>query len=456
MSSKRKVSGLSMGTSNLIMSVIALVIAVILIISLFKLSATYHDVVKHTDQYMDLKPEIEELEKASDYLTEQVRLYVITEDEVHINNYLHEVRVDKRREDSLSRIGEVLDGTLSYQNLKRAFDESYDLMNLEYHAMALVLNKNGSDITTFEVDYPLLEDELSLSDEEKYAKAINLVFGDTYQSKKETIKTSVEGSAQELDNILKERVHTSAEELKNIMIFQQAVILVLILFLGSLFTYVVVRVVLPLRHGVGYILGGREVKLEGIREYKYLANAYNIMRTKNQHNKEVLTYEVEHDKLTGLYNRHGYDTLYANLDLESTAYMLIDVDNFKKINDMYGHAVGDKVLKKVSSTLKKYFRNDDYLCRIGGDEFAVLLVNCGKEFSDQLKEKSQSINITLQVKEEDIPPVSISIGLAFGEKDDNTDTLFRKADTALYNTKKQGRSGISIFEDEEENKNANA
>ena len=136
--------------------------------------------------------------------------------------------------------------------------------------------------------------------------------------------------------------------------------------------------------------------------------------------------------------------------------MLIDVDNFKKINDIYGHAVGDKVLKKVSSTLKKYFRNDDYLCRIGGDEFAVLLVNCGKEFADQLKEKSQSINITLQVKEEDVPPVSISIGLAFGEKNDNTDTLFRKADTALYNTKKQGRSGISIFEDEEENKNANA
>ena len=198
-----------MGTSNLIMSIFALIIAIILIISLFKLSATYHDVVRNTDQYMDLKPEIEELEKASDYLTEQVRLYVITEDEEHINNYLYEARVDKRREDSLTRIGEVLDGTLSYQNLKRAFDESYDLMNLEYHAMALVLNKNGSDITTFGVDYPLLEDELSLNGEEKYAKAINLVFGDTYQSKKETIKTSVEGSAQELDNILKERVHTS-------------------------------------------------------------------------------------------------------------------------------------------------------------------------------------------------------------------------------------------------------
>ena len=289
MSSKKKVSGLSMSTSNLIMSIFALIIAIILIISLFKLSATYHDVVRNTDQYMDLKPEIEELEKASDYLTEQVRLYVITEDEEHINNYLYEARVDKRREDSLTKIGEVLEGSLSYQNLKSAFDESYDLMNLEYHAMALVLSKNGKDIATFDVEYPLSDAEINLSGEEKYAKAIDLVFGDAYQSKKEAIITGVEGSAQELDNILKDRVHNSAEELKNIMIFQQAVITLLILFLGTLFTYVVVRVVIPLRHGVGYILAGKEIHLEGIREYKYLANAYNIMRTKNQHNKEVLT-----------------------------------------------------------------------------------------------------------------------------------------------------------------------
>lgn len=449
MSKKKKVSGLSMGTSNLIMSVIALIIAVVLIISLFQLSSTYHAVVNHTEEYMDLKPEIEELEQASDFLTEEVRLYVITEEDVHINHYLHEANVDKRREDSLAKIGEVLDGTPAYQNLKNAFDESYDLMTLEYNAMALVLAKNNQDISEFGIDYTLSDADINLSADEKYEKAIDLVFGETYVSKKLTIRDNVEKSAKELDNILKDRVDNSTVKLKNIMIFQQSVILVLILFLASLFTYVVVRVVLPLRHGVGYILSGKEVKLEGIREYKYLANAYNIMRTKNQHNKEVLTYEVEHDKLTGLYNRHGYDTLYSKLDLESTAYMLIDVDNFKKINDIYGHAVGDKVLKKVSSTLKKYFRNDDYLCRIGGDEFAVLLVNCGKEFADQLKEKSQSININLQVKEEDIPPVSISIGLAFGEKNDDTDTLFRKADTALYNTKKQGRSGISIFEDED-------
>lgn len=450
MSEKKRVSGLSMSTSNLIMSIIALIIAIILIVSVFQLAATYHDVVQHTDEYMELRPEIEELARASDYLTEEVRLFVITENDEHISHYLHEANVDQRRENSLSKIANVLEGSLAYQNLKKAFDESYDLMTLEYNAMTLVLKNNNKEISEFGIDYQLSNEDLALSEEDKYAKAIDLVFGDTYISKKLAIRASVDSSVEELDNILEDRVNTSTTQLKNIMIYQQSIILVLILFLASLFTYVVVRVVLPLRHGVGYILRGQDVKLEGIKEYKYLANAYNLMRAKNRQNNELLTYEVEHDKLTGLYNRNGYDTLYSSLDLESTAYMLIDVDNFKKINDIYGHAVGDKVLKKVSATLKKYFRNDDYLCRIGGDEFAVLLVNCGKDSAEKLKEKSQSINVNLQDKDEDIPPVSISIGLAFGEKDDNTDTLFRKADTALYNTKREGRSGISIFDEDED------
>ena len=123
MSEKKRVSGLSMSTSNLIMSIIALIIAIILIVSVFQLAATYHDVVQHTDEYMELRPEIEELARASDYLTEEVRLFVITENDEHISHYLHEANVDQRRENSLSKIANVLEGSLAYQNLKKAFDE---------------------------------------------------------------------------------------------------------------------------------------------------------------------------------------------------------------------------------------------------------------------------------------------------------------------------------------------
>ena len=229
------------------------------------------------------------------------------------------------------------------------------------------------------------------------------------------------------------------------MILQQLMITFLIAFLLVSIIVIYFKVVLPLDHGVELILQDNDLKVEGVKEYRMLSKAYNVMKEKNQSNKERLTYEVNHDMLTGLYNRHGYDYLFHNLNLESTAYILIDVDNFKKINDKYGHAVGDKVLKKVGNVLRKNFRSDDYLCRIGGDEFAVLLSDCTEDFAEQLIGKTKKLNVVLQTKDGELPPVSLSVGIAFGNEHDDTDSLFKKADKALYQTKREGRSGVTVF-----------
>ena len=86
-----------------------------------------------------------------------------------------------------------------------------------------------------------------------------------------------------------------------------------------------------------------------------------------------LNFKASHDELTGAYNRSGYELLLSSIDLGSTTMMLFDVDNFKTINDTYGHEVGDKVLTRLVQVLKKNFRFDDYICRIGGDEFVVFI-----------------------------------------------------------------------------------
>ena len=78
---------------------------------------------------------------------------------------------------------------------------------------------------------------------------------------------------------------------------------------------------------------------------------------------EHLNFKASHDELTGAYNRAGFDLLLSSLDLDSTYLMMLDVDNFKTINDTYGHETGDKVLKKLVQVLKKNFRSDD---RISG------------------------------------------------------------------------------------------
>ena len=111
--------------------------------------------------------------------------------------------------------------------------------------------------------------------------------------------------------------------------------------------------------------------MTGSYEFRYLAKTYNKMYEAFKQSIENLNYEASHDSLTGVYNRAGYDVVKQSLDLKSTAVLIIDADNFKKINDMYGHLVGDQVLKKIEDALRAAFRSEDYICRVGGDEFWV-------------------------------------------------------------------------------------
>ena len=90
---------------------------------------------------------------------------------------------------------------------------------------------------------------------------------------------------------------------------------------------------------------------------------------------DSLNFKASHDELTGAYNRFGYDLLVSNIDLNNSYMMLLDVDNFKNINDTYGHETGDKVLVRLVEILRKNFRMDDYICRIGGDEFVIFMVH---------------------------------------------------------------------------------
>ena len=92
-----------------------------------------------------------------------------------------------------------------------------------------------------------------------------------------------------------------------------------------------------------------------------------------------LIYISEHDVLTGVLNRYGLKKRIAELfNPEGEGYLcVVDIDNFKTINDTYGHETGDKVLIKIVEVLKKVFRDDDCICRIGGDEFVVFMVHSG-------------------------------------------------------------------------------
>ena len=105
----------------------------------------------------------------------------------------------------------------------------------------------------------------------------------------------------------------------------------------------------------------------GANEFRYLARAYNKMYEVYKKSLASLNFKASHDELTGVYNRAGYDLLLSGLDLNSTYMILIDVDNFKSINDTYGHEIGDRVLIKLADVIKSHFRSEDNICRIVGD-----------------------------------------------------------------------------------------
>ena len=126
--------------------------------------------------------------------------------------------------------------------------------------------------------------------------------------------------------------------------------------------------------------------------------------------------------------------------------MMIDVDNFKGLNDTFGHAVGDNVLKRVADILRQSFRSVDILCRIGGDEFAVVMTRVNSSMGPLVLNKIRAANQMLQNPKDGLPPVSLSVGVAFSDRKNPQGDIFHDADTALYRVKEAGRKGCRIFE----------
>lgn len=160
----------------------------------------------------------------------------------------------------------------------------------------------------------------------------------------------------------------------------------------------------------------------------------------------LMKHQAEHDSLTELLNRRSFDQILSlyEKDRSSFALILADVDVFKQINDTCGHDTGDRILKRVAALLHTTFRSTDYVCRIGGDEFAVIMVDMSRELYYTITDKITEINGLLAVPEDGLPAVSLSAGVAFSDENGFRGSLFRAADSALYTAKAHCRCGCSV------------
>lgn len=145
------------------------------------------------------------------------------------------------------------------------------------------------------------------------------------------------------------------------------------------------------------------------------------------------------DQLTGLYNRRILENI-----VDYGIVVMCDVDNFKYINDTYGHDIGDDVIKIVSKKIKSNTRHEDIVCRYGGDEFLIIFYHCSLDVVVNRMQKIQKeIEDILSSLSKD---VSISIGISDYKNDISFGDRITEADKALYISKNEGKKKLTIYD----------
>ncbi|NLC11844.1 MAG: diguanylate cyclase, partial [Firmicutes bacterium] len=173
--------------------------------------------------------------------------------------------------------------------------------------------------------------------------------------------------------------------------------------------------------------------------------------------QEELTILATTDSLSGLYNRAEFMELaqralsWAKIHNEQLSLLMIDLDFFKNINDTYGHAAGDEIIRRMGNIIKTNFRKTDLAGRLGGEEFAVLLKNTSLQEAKRAAEKfREAVSKTKVIYEKQEINLTVSIGVAVTcggiDNNSNIEDILKQADNALYKAKAKGRNCIVTME----------
>ena len=440
--------GISLRTIHACLIIGAVIISGLMLFSTFHLSTSFQDLTDASEQQISLRKAARELMDASDYLTEKVQRFCVLGDMHFVDEYFAEAFEAHHREEAIATMSAGKGSEAALEKLQSAMDGSLALMDREYYAMKLVIEAQGY------TDYPeqlksveLTKADQDLTPEEKMSLAAKMVHDDGYYDQKDKIRENMNASLSELEQMAYSKDASALTALGDEMAFVRIVILletIGIIFMVWLTSRLGIH---PVLNAVDRIKDDSPIPEVGANEFRYLARAYNKMYEVYKSSLERLNFKASHDELTGAYNRAGYDLLLSSIDLNSTYMLLFDVDDFKSVNDGRGHEVGDKVLIKLVQVLKKNFRSDDYVCRIGGDEFVVFMVHSTEMQRDLIARKIEAINAELSVTDDGLPPISVSVGVVHGADAADAENLFEKTDEAMYQSKKRGKNTYTFYGD---------
>lgn len=423
---KVKIRGINLGLLSISLTVIISLVFIAVFVSTVKLKNGLRKTETLVEELLICEESTREIKETSSYLAEQTRLFIIRKDKDYADNVLREINETKTIENAFKKLSNVIkkDST-AFEHLNIAQEQTQDLIDTELYTINLCY----SSFT-----------------ESAEKEARDIVFNTEFLNLKNRICSNCNFIVTKIENQLQDYVNKSSSSLLkefNITMFSIFVLLISsVLFVAALFGLVII----PIKQYLVSIKKDEKLKLKGSAEFKYLAATYNEIYEIKARNEKRLLMNAEYDALTGILNRRAFNEICISSEKQqqNIALLLIDIDDFKKVNDTFGHISGDKALRIVAGLLNETFRKDDYVARIGGDEFAAILIDFKPEGISIILKKLNEINEKLSNLKEEFNPMSISCGISVSCKGYSQE-LYNQADKALYFVKNHGKKNSCVY-----------
>ena len=363
---KWKWQGIRISTFNTLMIVFSGALYICLLVATVYTTQNYEQLVRVADEHIQLEETARTVLKASDYLTDQVRLYVQTQDETYARRYLEEVTTTKSREKALAIMQQYSIAPGKECDLTSAVSDSDKLMDRELYAIALVAAAKGHTETG---EHALLSGivlnatDAALPPQKKIDKARVIVYDTEYQTVKNEIHVHLDSFTRGILSTTESRLESGLENLNDAISTQRTLMAVLGILNVMTFFVITFLVVKPLHSFVRRVQRRSMLREEGAREFRYLARVYNDIYQRRDDlaaSEARLRTKVEQDEITGLYNRPYFYKMVKERLRESDEDMYIvtvDISNFKIVNEHYGMRTGDRLLKDIGAQLRTLDKN---------------------------------------------------------------------------------------------------
>lgn len=411
----------------------------------------FQNLQDETERFIQCESALQQMQAGSDYLEKQVSQYVQTGQYIHMDFYLKEIRETQRYEKACDYLQQEFGGTTAIKPLESAVAYEEKLREQEFYIMRLMAEVSFADEDLWPEEIrgiALTPEDAALEQEQKQERALEILSGHAYKILRTNEDNYIASAKQVLGQQTRNNQNHAQTVFRDVYLKFETGVAVLIVLVLLICIILWKLVIAPLKMYGKSIVKGEIFPVVGAKELQELATTYNKVYQENLVAQKLIRHEAEHDALTDALNRGAFDkilSIYEQGD-SSFAMIMVDVDVFKQVNDTYGHSVGDKILVKVANNLQREFRSIDYICRIGGDEFAIVMVDVGSDLKEVVREKIAQVNENLSNPTDGLPAVSLSVGVAFSDRENPGDSIFKDADKALYKVKKNGRHNCGFYE----------